>query len=465
MKSSTLERAGRLFTFALQATKQMPQEQASRLFPLVLCCMSEYQRRSGKADESAKLRTLAMGLVDKVSFTGQTAAFYDLMSGVLIEMKEYRRAIPFCEEALQLVIDSNNPLDVVLLLKREGGCYNLCGLHEHAVVPLRAAVKILRGYPGDPTLASALLDLGNALRKSSPEEAERLYLEAADIHVAKAQLESATPAWMNLGLLRSEQGRYDEALAYYEKVRKVREQSPHTPRDRMGRLFNNMANVHRRMKNFSEALELADRAIQTLDGDDGRTMASAYGTRGEILHDAGRDQEALEWLRKSYALRQTSPSPDLSAMIEILENEIDCLKRMESPELSVAEERLANAKAAKAAAQGSSLDLGTLTAESKGAVLVELTFGSRPAGRYAVRDAETAAEQISAILESKEAGFYGGRTVIPESTTLIFYGDDGEVLFHAMEQFLLDHLIFAGATVTIRQGASTREAVIPQPLN
>ncbi|HEV2464989.1 MAG TPA: hypothetical protein VGT04_14375, partial [Acidobacteriaceae bacterium] len=106
-----------------------------------------------------------------------------------------------------------------------------------------------------------------------------------------------------------------------------------------------------------------------------------------------------------------------------------------------------------------------LSTEGKGAVLVELTFGSRPGGRYAVRDAETAAEQLSETLRYNDAGFYAGRTVIPESTTLMFYGDDGETLFQSMEQFLLDHLIFAGATVTIRQGTSARKAVIPQPVN
>lgn len=465
MKASHLEQADLLFSGALQIAKQMPQEQAGCLVPLTLCCMSEHQKRSGKAAEAGKIHKLATELVDRTSFADQTAGFYDLMSNALIDLKEHRRAIPFCEQAIRLLVDSNYPLEIVLLLRRQGACYNMCGQHEHAVAPLRAALKILRNQPADPMLPSTLIDLGNALRKSSPAEAERFYLESAEIHVAKMQLESATPAWMNLGILCSEQGRYEESLAYYDKVRKVREQSPHTPRDRMGRLLNNMANVHRRMKSFPEALKLVGRAIEMLDGEDPRTMASAYGTRGEILHNAGRDQEAIEWLRKSYALRRSLSSPDLSAMIEILEHEIECLKRMGSSELAAAEERLAQAKAAKAEAQGSTVDLGTLSTEGKGAVLVELTFGSRPGGRYAVRDAETAAEQLSETLRYNDAGFYAGRTVIPESTTLLFYGEDGETLFQSIEQFLLDHLIFAGATVTIRQGTSARETVIPQPVN
>jgi hypothetical protein len=55
--------------------------------------------------------------------------------------------------------------------------------------------------------------------------------------------------------------------------------------------------------------------------------------------------------------------------------------------------------------------------------------------------------------------------VIPESTTLWFYGADAEAIFQAMEEFLKDHLICAGATVAIRQCGMMREVVIPQAVN
>ena len=75
-------------------------------------------------------------------------------------------------------------------------------------------------YPEDPRLSAALITLGNALRKSSPPEAEAYYREVADWHVARGRLLSATPAWGNNGILCSEQGRYTEALEYLEKVGK-----------------------------------------------------------------------------------------------------------------------------------------------------------------------------------------------------------------------------------------------------
>jgi hypothetical protein len=53
----------------------------------------------------------------------------------------------------------------------------------------------------------------------------------------------------------------------------------------------------------------------------------------------------------------------------------------------------------------------------------------------------------------------------PETITLIFYGENAQAMFEAMEQFLSDHLIFAGAVVSIRQGLSVRQLVIPSIVN
>jgi hypothetical protein len=111
------------------------------------------------------------------------------------------------------------------------------------------------------------------------------------------------------------------------------------------------------------------------------------------------------------------------------------------------------------------VDVSAMKPQADGAVLIELTFGSRPGSRYRIQDAEVISEQLAGILAEKDAGFYGGRVVIPESTTLWFYGADAEAIFQAMEKFLKDHLICAGATVGIRQAGKMREVVIPQPVN
>jgi len=55
--------------------------------------------------------------------------------------------------------------------------------------------------------------------------------------------------------------------------------------------------------------------------------------------------------------------------------------------------------------------------------------------------------------------------VIPESTTLMLYGADGEELFRAIEPVLAGQPICAGANVTIRQGSKHRCVLLPAVLN
>jgi tetratricopeptide (TPR) repeat protein len=270
-----------------------------------------------------------------------------LAAGSLMMRKQFREAIPHFEQAIQLLSERKKPIAMADMLWRSGQCYNQIGLADHAALRLQAALKILRDYPGHAHLPSVLLEIGNALRKSDPAEAERAYKEAAEIHVARKQLELAAAAWVNLGIMYSEQERFEESLAHYEKARDVRERAPSIKPARIGVLLNNMANCHRRMGNFEEAHNLADRAVEFLSQNGDPGPAAAYGTRGLIYLDSGNDEEAVEWLQESYAERKKASSPNFETIVENLEKEIAALKRLgRMEEAALAEDRLALARAA-----------------------------------------------------------------------------------------------------------------------
>lgn len=466
LRRGNFESSVKLFGLALHLTQSMTKEEAQSLVPLTLCHLCLLRLRQGNADEAKRLRKMAMPLVESISAPAQTVIFHNQMASVLVELQEYRRAIPFWEQTLQLGLELNDSLTMADILSRAGRCYAMGGLKEHAAILLRSGLKILRDYPGDPRLPSLLISLGNALRKSSPVEAERFYKEAAEIHVAKAQLESATTAWVNLGIICSEQGRHEESLSYYEKALHVRERIPSTPPGRIGILLNNMANCYRRMKKFDEALRLVERAAQILEASGDPEIVSAYGTRGLIFQDDGRDVEALDWLQRSYSKREQAPSPNLDSLADNLEYQLTSLKRLDRlEEAAAAEVRLASVRAAKKDVPHANVDLSALPCEAEGGVLIELGFGSRLGGRYSFHDTELVGQQLSEIVEREGVGSYSGRVTIPESVTLIFVGPDAEALFRAIEQFLLDHSICDGAVVMIRQGSQLREMVLPGILN
>ena len=467
-RRGNLPAANKLIEIALRLTNEMPAEEADGFRALARCLLTLLREKEKRLDDAAQEREEAMALVDRVSKADlpRKNIFPDLMSALLMDLREYRRAIPFYERAIEQRLEANEPIGVAEMLSREGHCYAYCGLKDQAAIPLRASLKILRNYPLEPSLTEVLIGLGNALRKSSPVEAEELYKEVANIHVAKAHLESATAAWVNLGLLYAEQGRNSEALAYNEKALEVREKSPGTSPIRIAMLLNNIALCHRRSRDFGEALRLIDRAIEMLKSENTSKIAAAYGSKGQILQDAGNDAEAVEWLQRSYAERQKQPNPDCELLIENLGYEITSLQRLgRTEDAAEAEARMASARETMKAFPNASVDVSTLTAEPAGAVLVELAFGLRTGSRYGKRDAEAVLEQLFAILSREKLADSGSRVVTPESITLMFYGAYAQAMFEAMEQFLSDHLIFAGAVVSIRQGSDVRQVVVPAIVN
>jgi tetratricopeptide (TPR) repeat protein len=457
-------RAEAALGLGLAIAKAAPAEQAHNLEPLVLLNLSRLRQRQDREQEARQFHEQANAQLEQNAPSLPDTPYNLLMAAVLTDLREYRRAIPFWEQAIQLD-EGSEPTGIAQMLWKLGECYNRAGLRDYAAIPLRAAIKIFRKYPEDPRLSAALIALGNALRKSTPVEAESCYREVADWHVARGQFLSATPAWGNIGILCSEHGRYAEALEHLEKVRKIKEQSPGTPIPAIAITLNNIANCYRRMGRFAEAHTDVSRAIDLLQGNGGQELASAYGTRGLIFLDQGNDPEAVEWLKKAYEHRQTLPSPNMDTIAEDLSYEIAALQRLgRTDELRNAEARLAAVYTAMKAVPTVSRDLSALDTPLQCAVYVELNVGSRGRRPDGPREDVQLERRLTEALEGKDVGWCANRLTIPESTTLIFYGSDAERLFQALEPALTSEAVCAGARITIRQRDSQREVIVPSRL-
>jgi tetratricopeptide (TPR) repeat protein len=451
------------FRLALAGAKALPLEQGRDLVALVFLKMSRLRQKQNRNDDARQLREQAIAQLEQNSPSLPNAFFHFSMANVLMEFGEYRRAIPSWEQAIQLD-EGKDPIDMAHMLSRVGECYSRTGLKDHAAIPLRAALKTFRKYPEDPRLPAVLVTLGNALRKSVPDEAESCYREAADWHVAKGQLLSATPAWGNIGILCSEQGRFVESLEYFGKVQRIREQSRGVPVTAIAIPLNNIASCYRRMGKFAEALTFVSRAIDLLQDKGGAELASAYGTRGLIFLDQGRDSEAVEWLRKAYEHHQTLPSPNLDTIAEDLNREIAALQRLgRADELKDAEARLASVHTAMKAVPQVDRDLSALEGPVRCAVFVELNAGIRERSLDGKREDVQLGKRLEEVLEPN-VGWCAGHLSIPESTTMIFYGSDAEILFQAIEPTLRSEPICAGARVTIRRHDGHREVILPSRL-
>jgi tetratricopeptide (TPR) repeat protein len=452
--------ADKAFTIATGLAKSAPKEESAHIILLVILNLSLLLQKQRKPDQARKVREQGTVLLDADSDLTESAKYPRQTAEVLHKLGEFRRAIPFWEQTIDSAEQETDPAAMAAMLQKIGECYNHMGLRDHAAVPLRAALKIHRSSPGDPRLPGILISLGNALRKSSPDEAEACYKEAADLRVAKLQYESATPAWMNLGVLCSEQGRHNESLEHYERVLRVREQSSGTRPSQIAIVLNNMANTYRRMGKFPEAHTSVDRAIKLLPAED-PILANAYGTRALIFQDSGRDAKAVEWFRKARAERNKQPSPNLATMVEDLESEILSLNRMDrAKEVATVEETLASTLSKIQQIPQVDGGLTEVKGQIEGAVLIELAFDAKPIPSVRRLNTTHLAHKLSTEAKTNGVGRYRGWISVPESTTLIFYGPDAEALFAALHPLLKSDPVSAGARVTIRQSGSHREVVL-----
>jgi tetratricopeptide (TPR) repeat protein len=460
MAAGDLARAEKALHVALMLAKEAGPEEGRRLLPLTLYHLSLLRQKQKQDDEARKFREVASLVVDAGAADAAPAPFAQLMASVLMHLGEYRRAIPFWDAALEQWWERNSPTEMAEMLWRAGECHSRIGAKDHAAVLLRAAARFFRNQPGDPRLPAVLITLGNALRKTVAAEAEACYREAAELHAARGHLQSATTPWMNLAILCSEQGRHPESLELYQQVLRVRQQSRGTPAASVGRVMNNLANCYRRMGRFAEAHEATTRAMELLGSSGGTYLASAYGTRGLIYRDEGKDAQAVQWLRKAYAEHLKTPSPYYDTVVEDLESEIAALGRLgRAREAEEAEEKLRSVRAAMESVPKSEHEIDAVSSGG-GVVLVELSVGAN-ADSPAKREIMELGHRFGTLVREAGAGVYSSKVTIPESTTLIFYGDDAEKMYGALGPTLQGEKLCAGARVTIRQSGAVREVIVP----
>jgi len=427
--------------------------------PLALLGLALVCAKKNDQDQARSLREQASAAIDEDCKNVPLATFHYFMALEFHRLQDYRNALTFWELALQHAKPEADPMLVAEMLQKTGECYSRMGLGEYAAIPLRAALKILDKVPEHPWRPATLLTMGNALRKSQPAEAEACFREAAEMHAAKLQYQSAAPAWVNLGILCAEQGRYDESLEFYAKVLRVRENNPSTPADRIALLHNNIAGCYRRMKKFDEALASVDRSIDLFPVSDPQ-RAYAYSTKAMTLRDAGRDEAAVVWFRNAIDERNKQPSPSFEAHLDDLQGLIDALDRLgrdsEAAPVSEELEKVRRQRDSIQAAQG-----GENRADfTGGSVLIEIPNQSNadPRTREEIRNL---VYSLAGALAESDLGRISGHITSPETRTLIFTGEDAEQLFQFLSPHLSSDPLFSGARIVIRQSDQSRDLVLP----
>lgn len=157
-----------------------------------------------------------------------------------------------------------------------------------------AAVRGLDALDGGSAEAAPQLSESEHLRRAFIYNFNRDF-SAARLHylaVAERYTQSAglSDALYQIGRTFYQESRFDEAIGYFQRVS---QQSPDSAgaRDALGQ----MAAAYARTKRFDEAISAYRRIIERYT--DQAVLERAYLNIIDVMRDAGRDREALEWVR------------------------------------------------------------------------------------------------------------------------------------------------------------------------
>jgi tetratricopeptide (TPR) repeat protein len=158
-------------------------------------------------------------------------------------------------------------------------------------------------------LGSLLLKMGE------PDQAQQVF----EILLAqKTNDDEKGRIYHRLGLVKYDQGKYKEALTFYEKAIAIRQQS-FPPNPDLANSHNNIGLVYKCMHEYSKALSSYGKALeiqQQLLPPNHPHVASSYCNIGNVYFKMGEYAEALSSHEKALAIKQQSlPSnhPDLAS--------------------------------------------------------------------------------------------------------------------------------------------------------
>ncbi|CAM4777561.1 unnamed protein product [Rotaria magnacalcarata] len=121
-----------------------------------------------------------------------------------------------------------------------------------------------------------------------------------------------------LGLLKNEQGKYQEAATFYDKSLEIKwktlpkdDASLTNPYNNIGLVYQHMGDYSKALEYYQRALKIKEKALHPIHPD----LATSYNNIGSVYNDMGDYSNALKFYEKSLKIRQTvlpSTHPDLA---------------------------------------------------------------------------------------------------------------------------------------------------------
>ncbi|CAF1504670.1 unnamed protein product [Adineta steineri] len=153
--------------------------------------------------------------------------------------------------------------------------------------------------------------LGNLLLKTGHcNKAEELYktlLEQPSNECDKGHY------YEQLGVVKYQQGNYDQAIKYYEKVIEIQERTLPVNHPSSATSYNNIGSVYKKMAEYSKALLFYEEALRIRQKNlsaDHPDLATSYNSIGSMCDSMGEYSQALSFYKKALKIREEILPPN-----------------------------------------------------------------------------------------------------------------------------------------------------------
>ncbi|CAF1432133.1 unnamed protein product, partial [Rotaria magnacalcarata] len=141
------------------------------------------------------------------------------------------------------------------------------------------------------------------------DQAEELYQEL--LKNASSDSERAH-IYHHLGYLKDQQGKYQEAVKFYEKALEIDRKTLPEDDASLAPTYSNIGEVYKNMGEYSKALEYYEKSTKIFEislPPNHPDLATSYNNIGSVYNNMGEYSKALEYYEKSLKIREISLPP------------------------------------------------------------------------------------------------------------------------------------------------------------
>ncbi len=299
--------------------REVYQTTDDNLVKLNIAYIFMYEYEISDPDSAYRLAMHAKSLAESVGDTTYLASINEYL-GVLSSYRgENYRALQFDLDALKYFEEIGDKAGVARSYNNIGESYFELDLYSEAYDYYNRSLNLARENGDQKSSAISTYNVGRVLKEMGQlNKAKRFILDAKKLSEEIGDIEGIPYTLYDLGEIYFIEGRYDLALeTLSEALSKAMELQDKleiyilTPQ-----ILNQTAEAHRKKKNFEEALNFHDRALEyyeNLSNESG--LAETYLGKGITLMEANQLEEANQFLNRGLSMAKDENNIGLEVQI------------------------------------------------------------------------------------------------------------------------------------------------------